>query len=311
MKQALLDLLVCPACLPTESPLQAAIQASQDDDIITGLLSCPTCRKTYAIQDGIAFLEPQRALPDPNNRYETPALVASYLWSHYGDLLGEEPATDAYHRWADLMQSGSGNCLDSGCAVGRFTFEMAKKFDLVIGIDNSVAFIRTARELMTQRRLPVVLPEEGLLQRQLTLTLPADWPTDNLEFLVADAQALPFRTGTFAGLASLNLVDKLPDPLQHMQEINRVAQPKEAQFLFSDPFSWSTQVAPATSWLGGTPSGPFAGRAQDNIVALLEGRKGCLDPCWQVESQGFIWWKIRTHCNHYELIRSCYIKACR
>lgn len=311
MKHALLELLICPNCLPGEYPLQAAIQATQQDDIWNGVLSCSNCQKTYAIQDGVAFLDPQQKPPDMTNRYETPAVVASYLWSHYGDLLGDEMATDAYQRWAGLMRPSPGNCLDGGCAVGRFAFEMAKKFDLAVGIDNSVAFIRTAREFMSKRRLDLALPEEGKLQRQVTLELPSDWPTFNLDFIVADAQALPFRAQTFSGLASLNMVDKLPNPLTHLNEINRLAKPHGAQFLFSDPFSWSPEVAPETAWLGGTEAGPFAGRAQTNIIDLLEGRKGCFDPCWQVESHGPIWWKIRTHCNHYEMIRSCFIKASR
>ncbi len=311
MKQALLELLICPHCRPQESPLQVSIQAARQDDIITGSLSCPLCQKVYPIADGIAFLTPQQHIPQATNRYEMPAVVASYLWSHYGDLLGDDMATDAYQQWAGLMRPSLGNCLDGGCAVGRFAFEMAKKFDLVVGLDNSVAFIRTARELMAKRRLDLLLPEEGKLQRPVTLTLPPDWPTLNLDFIVADAQALPFRAKSFSGLASLNMVDKLPDPLAHLSEINRVAKPSGAQFLFSDPFSWSTDVAPETAWLGGTESGPFAGRAQTNIIDLLEGKKGCLEPCWQVESHGPIWWKIRTHCNHYEMIRSCFIKAKR
>lgn len=312
MKQALIDLLICPNCLPGEYSLQVAGQEIRQDDIFNGALSCPQCHRVYPIQDGVAFLDPQQQkTSQTQNRYETPAVVASYLWSHYSDLLGDEMATDAYQRWAGLMQPSSGPCLDGGCAVGRFAFEMAKKFDLVVGLDNSVAFIRTARELLTKRRLNLALPEEGQLQRPVTLELPSDWPTHNLDFIVADAQALPFRSGTFAGLASLNMVDKLPQPLQHLGEINRLAVPHGAQFLFSDPFSWSTDVAPAMAWLGGTEAGPFAGRAQDNIMAFLEGKKGSLAPGWQVAEYGHIWWKIRTHCNHYEMIRSCFIKAHR
>lgn len=312
MKHALLDLLICPKCLPNEYPLQVANQETHQDDIITGALACPQCQTRYPIQEGVAFLDPQqRQNPPTANRYEMPTVVASYLWSHFGDLLNDEMATDAYQRWAQLMRPSPGNCLDGGCAVGRFAFEMAKKFDLVVGIDNSVAFIRAARQLLSQRRLDLPLPEEGLLTRLVTLELPSDWPTANLEFLVADAQTLPFRAGMFAGVASLNMVDKLPNPMTHLSELNRLAKPSGAQFLFSDPFSWSTEVAPATSWLGGTTAGPFAGHAQDNIIDLLQSRKGFLNPGWQVESHGPIWWKIRTHRNHYEMIRSCFIKASR
>ena len=312
MKKVLLDMLICPRCLPEEHPLQATINKASQDDIGEGTLHCSRCRTQYPIQEGVAFLNPEPPAASPSqNRYETLPVLASYLWSHYGDLLKDEHATDAYSRWATLMGPDSGAGLDTGSAVGRFTFEMAKKFDFVVGIDTSVAFIRTSRDLMRQRRADLALPEEGMLTRQETLSFPEEWRTDNVEFIVGDAQALPFRSGAFSGLSSLNVVDKVPKPLMHLAEINRVAQSRDAQFLFSDPFSWSTDVAPAEDWLGGKSDGQFAGRGQANVMALLEGEIGSLAPAWQTEGHGQVWWKIRTHCNHFEMIRSCYIKARR
>ncbi len=311
MKKALLDWLICPRCLPGEHGLQVTIIQTDHDDIIEGTLKCKTCEAEYPIQQGLAFLDPELREASAANRYETLPVLSSYLWSHYGDVLQDELATDAYRRWAELMAPHGGVCLDTGSAVGRFSFEMAKKFDLVVGIDNSVSFIRTSRELMKQRRAHLALPEEGILTREETLTFPADWRTDNVEFIVGDAQALPFRSGAFAGVSSLNVVDKVPRPLRHLAEINRVAAAREAQFLFSDPFSWSKEVAPEADWLGGKQNGHFSGRGQDNVSALLEGKIGGLSPFWKVMAEGHIWWKIRTHRNHFELIRSCFIKASR
>jgi uncharacterized protein YbaR (Trm112 family) len=312
MKKALLDMLICPGCLPEENRLQETISEAFKEEITEGTLTCSRCRSVYPIQQGMAFLNPEpSAAPQTPNRYESLPVLSSYLWSHYGDLIGDEQATDAYSRWAQLMRSSSGACLDTGSAVGRFSFEMATKFDFVVGIDNSVSFIRASRELMNHRRSGLALPEEGVLTREETLTFPEDWKTDNVEFIVGDAQALPFRSGTFSALLSLNIVDKVPKPMSHLVEINRVARADQAQFLFSDPFSWSTEVAPEEDWLGGKPKGQFSGRGQDNIIALLEGKIGALSPVWKVDAQGHIWWKIRTHSNHYEMIRSCFIKASR
>jgi SAM-dependent methyltransferase len=312
MNQTLLNLLICPRCLPGEEPLEATIASTEGEDILEATLRCDRCGAHYPIQEGIAFLDPHpREGGTADNRYETPAVVSSYLWSHYGDLLEEEFATAAYRRWADLMEPGSGLCLDTGSAVGRFTFEMAKKFDLVIGLDNSQAFIRTSRELKKNRRQEVALREEGTLTRTAALVFPPDLPTDHTEFIVGDAQALPFRAGAFAGVSSLNVVDKVPQPLTHLRELNRVAARRSAQLLFSDPFSWSTEAAPEEEWLGGKAQGEFAGWGLDNLLALLEGRRGELTPPWQVRRHGHIWWKIRTHRNHFELIRSWFIKATR
>jgi uncharacterized protein YbaR (Trm112 family) len=312
VKKALLDMLICPSCLPKEHQVKATILESTQDDIAEGTLKCEDCGAAYLIQEGVAFLDPNRAKVNPaNNRYETIPLLSSYLWSHYGDLLEDELATDSYRQWADLMRPHTGVCLDTGSAVGRFSFEMARKCDFVIGIDNSISFIRSARDLMIHRGANVSLPQEGLLTEEKTLTLPEDWKTDNMEFVVGDALALPFRSGVFSSVSSLNVIDKVPKPIVHMTEINRSAQKNGAQFLFSDPFSWSTAAAPEGDWLGGTRGGSFPGKGKDNIIALFEGTKGNLSPRWKVESHGHVWWKIRTHSNHYELIRSCFVHFCR
>ena len=312
MKSSLLEMLICPACLPTETPLVATIQRQARNDILEGTLRCDRCGGHYPIRDGLAFLDPPATAPRQQGvGYESPKALASYLWSHYGDLLADPEASDAYRQWADLIAPASGPALDIGSAVGRFSFEMHDKCEFVIGIDKSESFIRAARELLTHRSKAISLPEEGRLKREVTLRLPTTWHCDNIEFIVGDAQALPFRSGIFACLASLNLVDKLPQPLRHLAEMDRVARRTDAQVLVSDPFSWSPEVAEEHHWLGGKTSQPFAGRGLDNIAALLRGDYQALQAAWQIEQQGHVWWKIRTHANHFELIRSCYIKTRR
>jgi len=213
MKKVLLDFLICPRCLPEEHRLQESITEASGGDIIEGKLTCSRCQAFYPIKQGIAFLDPNHPEgPPAQNRYETLPVLSSYLWSHYGDLLGDEFATDAYVRWAGLMQQNSGFCIDNGSAVGRFSFEMAKKFDFAVGLDNSLTFIQASRELMRQRGAELALTEEGVLTRRERLNFPEDWQTDNVEFIVGDAQALPFRSRGVAGVSSLNVVDKVPRP---------------------------------------------------------------------------------------------------
>jgi uncharacterized protein YbaR (Trm112 family) len=230
MKRTLLEMLICPSCLPEEHRFREKVLKSYREDLLEGSLQCEQCSAEYRIQEGIAFLNPNHSeQSDASNRYETIPVLSSYLWSHFGDLLDDKEATDAYRKW--------------------------------------------------------------------------------IEFIVADALALPFRSETFSAVASLNVVDKVPKPIVHIAEINRSAGKHDAQFLFSDPFSWSTAAAREEDWLGGTSIGSFAGRGKDNIMALLEGRKGDIYPPWKVKDHGHVWWKIRTHSNHFELIRSFFIKA--
>ncbi|MEA2110193.1 MAG: methyltransferase domain-containing protein [Pseudomonadota bacterium] len=310
MNRAVAKIVVCPRCLPDEYSLTAVIDEEEKDDILSGELCCRHCGHAYAIREGIAFLNPRPRTPAAHlPRYETDLLLASYIWSHYADLMADPEASTAYREWSALLNNDGGWGLDIGAAVGRFTFEMSRQCDFVIGIDTSVSFIRAARWLLRQRTLSVALPEEGNLQRQVTLQLPTDWSAAAIEFIVADAQALPFKAGIFSQLSSLNLVDKLPQPLAHLTEINRVARRERAQLLFSDPFSWSLEVANEKDWLGGTEAGTYTGFGQDNIKKLLSNPAGPLQPAWKVAEEGSVWWKIRSHRNHYELIRSCFLQA--
>jgi len=312
MKKHLLELLICPRCLPGEHPVVADIIQERDSDIETGTLKCPHCGGIFPIVDGVALLDPQAtASQRAANKYETDEVVSSYLWSHYGELLGDDQASLASATWAGPMQPQRGVALDAGGAVGRFTFEMGMRCDFALGIDTSLAFIRAARQLMRERSLVVPLKDEGMLRREVTIRLPEEWRSDRVEFIVANAQALPLRHKSIALFSSLNLVDKVPSPLRHLREMNRVTRDAGAQLVLSDPFSWSTEAAPVEEWLGGTTEGRFAGKGLANVAALLADSGGELAPAWRVDEPGSVWWKIRTHSNHFELIRSCFIHASR
>lgn len=312
MKKHLLDLIICPRCLPGEYPLMADIGREIDGDIETGSLNCPQCGARFPIVEGVALLDPYATDSQRTaNKYETDDVVSSYLWSHFGELIADEHASQAYSTWAGLMRPQAGIALDAGGAVGRFTFEMSTRCDFAVGIDTSLAFIRAARRLMRERSMLVPLKDEGLLRREVTICLPVDWRSDRVEFFVANALALPFRRKSIALFSSLNLVDKVPSPIQHLREMNRVTLDTKAQFVLSDPFSWSTEAAPVEEWLGGKSDGPFAGKGLANVTALLADDRGDLAPAWRLDESGSVWWKIRTHSNHFELIRSCFVHASR
>jgi SAM-dependent methyltransferase/uncharacterized protein YbaR (Trm112 family) len=311
MKRLLADMIICPTCLPEERRLICKVEQERENDIYTGHFQCSFCATHYPIKEGIACLLPCNTVTPPQtaSQYETPALVSSYLWSHYADIFNDGDACLAYTQWSSEVKRGSGFYLDAGCAVGRFTFEMSKKYDFVIGLDTSYSFIRAARELLTKKTLSFLLTEEGRLSQPQIIKLPQTWNCRKVEFIRAEARAIPFPSHFFSGVASLNLVDKISRPLVHLKEINRVSRKQGSQFLFSDPFSWSIDSAPEEDWLGGKSTGPYAGKGMDNVASLLRGEKEDFTPPWSIAKRGVVWWKIFNHRNHFELIRSCFLKA--
>ena len=88
MKKTLLNMLICPACLPAEVRLRETVFESAGEEILQGKLHCTACRRMYPVESGIADLRPTRPANPMNsdNPYETEASVSAYLWSHYADF---------------------------------------------------------------------------------------------------------------------------------------------------------------------------------------------------------------------------------
>lgn len=300
MHARLLDFLMCPDCLPGEVPLRLQGGAvREDDDILSGHLECPRCSHTHNITDGTAVVLPQNSVTSAAQlRYETAAALGSYLWTHFGDITAEDHACDAYASWAGMLQGGEAPALDAGSAMGRITMELAARCGFAVGVDFSRSFVRTSRELWKNGRIDSRIVTEGRLTREFSVELPDRLRQGVAEFIVADAMALPFPAGAFKTLSSLNLLDKICRPLDHVHELFRVAMDSGSTLLIADPFSWAEEICPPEDWLGGTEKGEFAGRARDNLERLLAGDG------FQIRNQEPIWWTIRNHDNHYETIRS-------
>lgn len=320
VKREILQYLICPECLPQENSLRLGKVRYRDGEMIEGSLECGCCAKAYPIIDGIACLtgvgcqvsdiaKPTPDIRHPTPVYESPEVLSAYLWSHYADLFGDPDVTQAYCEWARQIAPTSGAALDTGCATGRFSFEMSAKCDLVIGVDVSMSFLATARRIMKDRMLTFRIKEEGLIHSEKSFYLPPEWNSAKVDFVAADAAALPFRSGSFGCVASLNVIDKIPRPLEHIKELCRTARTDNAQLLVSDPFSWSEQVCAPQKWLGGVADGRFAGAGPDNLARLLSGEDPSAGAAWTIARRGSVWWKIRNHRNHFELIRSRFIKA--
>jgi SAM-dependent methyltransferase len=307
MKKWVADKLICPECLTTPTQLELINREERLGDVIDGELRCLRCNRHYPIQQGVAVILPQknRSVLNRKNGYNAPDMLSAYLWSHFSDLLGEVQATDAYQTWSNNLQSTDGNALDIGCAVGRLSFEMAKKYERVIGMDTSITFIKKAREILQSKRLNFDLIIEGHLAEPRQYQFNTGWNFEKVEFIVADALALPFRQNDFATVAAINILEKVPDPLKHLEEVNRVLSQRNSRFLFSDPFSWDAKVSPPERWLGGNDR--FSSRGIDTIRRLFSGEHDVFYPPFTITAGGNVSWKIRKTENLWELITSHFL----
>ncbi|MFP4071178.1 MAG: methyltransferase domain-containing protein [Desulfovibrionales bacterium] len=303
MRDDLLDILICPSCLPQERKLALGRAQVLQGDINDGLLHCSRCDRSYPIRDGVAVLLADGEGAEAIDRYGHPEVVSRYVWSQFCDLVQEGRGASAYGTWSARLEATGGKGLDAGCGIGRMTLEMGRRMDLAVGIDRSVPFVHAARRLAREGTLEFELLLEGEIVEQRRVKLPNTLRALPVEYLVADVQALPFPRSLFSQLVSLNIVDKIADPLGHLRELDRVAGRRDASLLFADPFSWSEEIAPRDRWLGGTRAGRFAGPARRNVEQLLRGREGLLSP-WEPGPWQEVEWTIRIHANLTERISS-------
>ena len=143
--------------------------------------------------------------------------------------------------------------LDLGCATGRASFELAKYFDHVDGIDFSARFIKTAFAMQENGEICYNLIEEGELTEFKVAKLADMGLTENkdrVHFAQGDACNLkPQFTGYDLILMS-NLIDRVYEPARLLESIRERLNPG-GLLIIASPFTWLEEYTARENWLGG------------------------------------------------------------
>lgn len=198
--------------------------------------------------------------------YETDAALAQYLLFHYGTAEENCPLLPAAREACGfpvrcvteplrhLHLAPARRALDLGCAVGRSSFELARHFDEVIGIDFSARFIEAARAMQRDGTLHFQAAREGLALDEFQVALPAEVPRERVRFEPGDACALRGDLGIFDLVLMANLIDRLPDPARCLAQLPALVAPGGA-LVVTSPYTWLEEYTPRGRWLdqgGGT-----------------------------------------------------------
>ena len=198
----------------------------------------------------------------PDNPYESDRLLGEYLLFHYGkrdEILpfayGPAEALDfavrAVNECIDFnLLPDSARALDLGCAVGRSSFELARRCGEVVGIDFSARFVQAANTLREQGSLPYRYALEGKVMADATAKVPMDIDRDRARFEIGDACNLRADLESFDVVLLLNLVDRLPQPRRCLERLPGLVRPG-GQLVIASPFTWLEDYTPVEHWLGG------------------------------------------------------------
>lgn len=189
------------------------------------------------------------------NPYETDSMVSQYLDFQYGpDYFATPNYGKALVDIACQMTDKRGRALDIGCATGRASFELARHFSEVVGMDYSARFIDVAIQLTSGEDFRYVTQEEGDLveYRQVRLKdfdLGPD-QANRIQFVQGDACNLKPQPDRYDLVLASNLIDRLRYPKRFLQDVTAMIR-SGGVLMLSSPYTWLEDFTPKENWLGG------------------------------------------------------------
>jgi putative 4-mercaptohistidine N1-methyltranferase len=200
------------------------------------------------------------AKPSNNNtvvsRYETDSLLAEYAEFHYGaDYFNVENFAKAVADFAikAIADKPALKALDLGCAVGRSSFELARHFNQVTGIDFSARFINLGVQLAQTGVLRYSVVEEGdiISYKECHLkNLGLSAYAHKVEFIQGDACNLKAIYSEYDLIIAANLIDRLYNPSQFITSIHERLN-IGGLLIITSPYTWLEAHTPREQWLGG------------------------------------------------------------
>jgi 5-histidylcysteine sulfoxide synthase/putative 4-mercaptohistidine N1-methyltranferase len=212
----------------------------------------------------------------PVSHYETDKLLAEYAEFHYGDEYFGVPNFPQVLAGIAVRAMGdkpARKALDLGCAAGRASFELARHFDRVTGIDFSARFIGSGVTMAEQGMLRYTLTDEGKLVSYKERKL-ADFGLDTIshkvDFFQGDACNLKPLFSGYDLILAANLIDRLYSPRKFLEGVHDRLNPGGI-LLIASPYTWLEEHTPSGEWLGG-----FKKNAES--FSTLDGLKEILGP---------------------------------
>lgn len=327
---------VCRSRLGAEHPVRVAEEWRADGEhLLEGALHCThdACRMEYPVVEGVpllladlrtfvqgnlAHLLERRDLSPglesllgdcagPSSPFDvTRQHLSQYGFGHFGDRMeGAVPGDAAAGAPGRILARGlelagrlpEGPVLDVGCALGRASLEAAARTGrTVVGVDRHGAMLRAAAAALRDGVARFPLRRVGMVYDPVEA--PARFEgSERVDFWAADAAALPFAAGSFALVASLQVLDCVPSPREHLAETARVLAPGGAALL-ATPYDWSPGATPVEAWLGGhSQRGEGRGRSEPVLRSLLTpgAHPASVEGLVLEEEEERLPWEVRLH----------------
>ncbi|CAK9886839.1 MAG: Hercynine oxygenase [Candidatus Erwinia impunctatus] len=189
------------------------------------------------------------------NPYESDGMVSQYLDFHYGpDYLDVANYSKVLVDIACEFSENRHRAMDIGCATGRASFELARHFSEVTGMDYSARFIDVALQIATGEDFRYLTQQEGELVEYHQINLHdidlSQEQAARVQFVQGDACNLKPQSEQYDLLLAANLIDRLRQSERFLDNVSGLLKPGGILML-SSPYTWLDTFTPRENWLGG------------------------------------------------------------
>ncbi|MFW2580348.1 5-histidylcysteine sulfoxide synthase [Aliarcobacter butzleri] len=173
-----------------------------------------------------------------NNFYESDESISSYCDLYYGK-------DNLYTNYVDLLRPylkdlRVSKALDLGCCVGRTSFELAKIYDEVLGIDFSANYINIGVKLKLYDFVNYKIKKQDKTFEERAISLKdfdLEKVKDKVSFMQGDACNLKEIYKDFDLIFYSSLIDKLYYPKKFLEDVSRRIN-KNGFFVFLSSHNW-------------------------------------------------------------------------
>lgn len=213
-------------------------------------------RRHFYQHAGFRYVEGERVDKTEENIYETDELVSQYCDFQYGEeYFGVEnfAVACAQKAIAYTQTTEQNRALDLGCATGRASFELAKAFKEVCGIDFSARFVQVGVELQKMATVGYYQKGEGSLKKRKEVSLKVlglDKLSDKVEFWQGDACNLKPHFKDYDLIMATNLIDRLYEPRLFLNSVHERIN-EGGYLILTSPYTWLEEYTAKEFWIGG------------------------------------------------------------
>ncbi len=232
-------------------------------------------RRHFFQHAGFRYVVSEAPVVNLDSNYETDKMLSEYAEFHYGESYFDVPNFQkAIARLAIEKMSGkpSRRALDLGCAVGRASFELARHFDQVTGIDFSARLINLGVQLKRDGVVRYAVADEGdllLYREQRLANFGLEKTAHKVDFMQGDACNLKAVYSNYDLVLAANLLDRLYDPILFLKQIHERIN-AGGLLVLASPYTWLEEHTDKANWLGGFKKDGESFSTLDGIKSVLE-----------------------------------------